>query len=239
MRSSPLNFGIASLILVSTTDLASAQVFTRITWQASLDDGASWTSDQLSIGDARSNVRIRALFDWQHPDGYALAGASFDATVTSVDGGALGDTVSAIRRLEPLVITPQTLTTFRFGSVLKIDDERDTRPPAQGDRGVRVGQAAEYLGLPFTRENPVAVFDFVLHFDATPGTRRVAHVFTMNSGGFLNVPFLWRDREGTGVLSIPNSIVRPLDLVVVPAPPAASALLAVLPLAHRRRGTAR
>ncbi|MDX2147780.1 MAG: hypothetical protein SFZ23_09690 [Planctomycetota bacterium] len=213
-----------------------AQVFTRITWQASLDDGASWTSDQAQIDNPDTHVRVRAILDWQHPDAYAFAFASFDGVVTSAGPS---DSIVNIRRLDPFATSMQTLQTFRFGTTLKIDDARDPSPPALGGRQILIGQAPEVVGQPFSRDNPAPIFEYMLQLDGTPGARRVSHVFTTTPTEGPGTPVLFRNRQGTGGLLQPPSIIRPLDLIVVPAPPAAIAFLVLLPLAHSRRRVTR
>jgi hypothetical protein len=212
-----------SFILSSVTlgSVAFGQVGTcSLTWQVSLDAGASWQSGNARLGTDTSQVRVRALLDWSQDAGYAFQVAQFDAIVRSMSQETWEDVV-----LSPTIQHPfdrfasQTLATSRWGREIKIDDSRDTFAPGVGTRGIFVSQVAEDLGFPFSRERPVSLFEFDLELDGRAGTRVIDLVFTTSPSGGSGSPQFFRGPRAADGINRPEVSVSSLTLeVIVPGP---------------------
>lgn len=209
-------------------------------WQASLDGGASWHGDWLDVPEGTPSARVRALVSWvpEPGVGYAYAVSRFDAVVEAV-GGGLADTASDFLRPPPLHLAfTQTITAVRFGSVLKIDDARDTLPPGEGTRGIQPGQLTEVPGdTPYNTANPISIFEFVLWFDGTPGRRELREHFIAPGGGNTTDRVLRIYTSPLGASNMPLTTRHGLTINVLPAPGAAFPLLfGALALRRARRG---
>lgn len=238
--------GVAALWgCLALAGAASAQPSTigtgRFWWEASLDGGSTWARDALTVADPSAGVLIRARADWEPrppeiPFHY-FAGVKFDVVVESVSGG-LSDGASHFTRA-PLLGSGlgQTYAAMRFGSVLKIDDIRDTLPPGEGTRAIEVHQYREQdADLNFRRNNPMELFRFILDLDGSEGERIVRQAFRPYQ---LPEPnrFLMTYLTGNGAVNYPDSTAYDLRLHVVPAPGAAGLLVlgTLLSLRGRRR----
>lgn len=200
------------------TEVSNAQGTLRFAWQGSVDGGNTWVGDRLEVDNPNEEVLVRAQIRWENSPGYALGGAAYDVTITGVQNAGISDQVSNITKIEPFTSTQQTLAVTRFGSVLKIDDSRDDRPPGLGERRVVSSQFFEIAGRPFSRDNPVNFFGFTLRLDGSLGARIVDHVFGSTASGIIT-PILYTTPEGA--LTRPFATSFPLEIVVVPAPSAA------------------
>ena len=234
--------GTASLIaLAACAAMAHAQIGAAdFRWQASLDGGATWHGDWLDVPEGTASVRVRALVSWvpEPGVGYAFAGCRFDAVVEAAGGGP-ADTASDFLRPPPLHLAfTQTITAVRFGSVLKIDDARDTLPPGEGTRGVVPAQLIEIPGdTPYNTANPISIFEFVLWFDGTPGRRELGEHFIAPGGGNSTDRVLSIYTSPTGATNIPLTTRHALAINVLPAPGAALPLPAgVLAQRSKRLG---
>lgn len=226
------NRNLATLLCAGLCASASAQVGTGTwTWEVSADGGESWASGLVVVPQDQQEVRIRGVAAWSTDAGtWGFAGTRFDF-VWETPGD--GDAVTLMRRIPPFNGFGQTLAATRFGSIIKIDDSRDTLPPGEGDRGVAPGQLAPAFGNPDT-SNPIAVVEFRFALDGTPGDREVTSLFMAPTGGNTvdRVYRVYTTREGMQnipLVSIHNATVR-----VVPSPAAACTLLATALLARRR-----
>jgi hypothetical protein len=224
-------FPLVSLAAVVVPGVAFAD-FTRVTWQASIDNGQSWQAGGMEVSLSQETVRFRALFDWDHPTGYALHGCFMDVTVSGLDNVGAADEATGVVRPSPFGQSPQTIVTTRLGNLIKIDDESDTRPPGLGPRAIEIGQPPEFLGLPFTREHHVPVFEFTLRLDGSAGVRIVDHMYRIG-GTQDSTPTLYTDPNGAWVRP-PQALQDPFELVVTPAP-AAACVLVLAPFFTRRR----
>ena len=41
--------------------------FSRVTWEASLNDGQTWQGGTVEVTDPNARVRVRAMVDWVYP----------------------------------------------------------------------------------------------------------------------------------------------------------------------------
>ncbi|MDX2148707.1 MAG: hypothetical protein SFZ23_14435 [Planctomycetota bacterium] len=219
--------GAASL----ATSSALAQVGTAtFTWQASADGGQTWQSNLIDVL-PRQTMQIRGLFDWSPDAGLLMGGAGFDATI---DGAGEDDAPDAFARREPFASNePQTIVASRFGTTIKIDDSRDTRPPGNGTRGVRISQAWPDTGSPFTLDKPLVFLTFNFTIDASVISRIVSSTFR-NGNTSDTPPFLWLRNNGGP--NRPTTTTVPLTIPVIPAPGAAAFMtFGMLAAARRRR----
>lgn len=221
-----------ALIVGVAAGAAQAQVGTGTwTWEVSADGGESWASGLVVVPLEQEEIRVRAVAAWSTDAGtWGFAGAFFDF-VWETPGD--GDAVTFMRRIPPFNTFGQTLAATRFGSIIKIDDSRDTLPPGVGDRGVGAGQLAPAFGNPDT-SNPVALVEFRFALDGTPGDREISSLFIAPTGGNTidRVYRVYTTREGMQnmpLVSIHNATVR-----VIPSPAAAPVLFAAGLLARRR-----
>lgn len=212
-------------------------------WEASADDGATWSRDVLEVEAAQPSVRVRAWTAWEPGAGQGVyqyfASCSFDVIVEGINGAGQADTASELHRTRYLDSLPHPMAAMRFGDVLKIDDERDTLPPGEGTRWLRFSQPpANIPGWEFQFQNPITLFSFVLELDGTEGERIVHQVFRPHAGAPGDPPryFLQTYTSETGLGNYPDGEggVFDLRIRVVPAP-AAAALLVLAAFCPRRR----
>jgi hypothetical protein len=220
-----------TLILAASTSVALAQLGNAtITWEA--DDGRGWTNTRLETTSPSVQVRMRVA--WEAVAGFMFAGVQFD---TVISGPAVAaDVVTDPRR--PGFFgsgSSQTLVGTRFGDTIKIDDVRDTLPAGLGPRGVFPGQFPDFLGGPYDRSNPAAVFTFRLDFDNIPGTRTVNSLYLATGGGDTISRYLRIYTSGGGAQNTPNTTTLPLDIIFIPTPGTTACAAATLLLTRRRR----
>lgn len=229
-------FTLMPLLLPS---LAFAQLGTcSLTWQVSLDQGTTWRDGTVRVGTSVPEVRIRALLASSQDAGYALDITSFDAVVRSTSQVAWNDQVVAPRIPWPFDSRfLQTIVATRFGREIKIDEVRDTLPPGQGTRAITASQFPQESGFPFTRDNPVSVFECALTLDGREGEREIDLIFLITPSGGSGEPRFYRGPLFSDGFNRPAVTVNPLTLdVVVPAPGwGAVAMGAFLGVARRRR----
>ncbi len=212
---------------------ARAQTSAAFRWQASADNGATWSSSSLSVPQTSASVLVRAVASWTPSStDEVFARLNFDATVEGRLGSGLADGASAFVVGNPPAVVGgvQSVGTFRFGSILKIDRNTDASPPGLGSDWLSIFQLSGMIGLPpISFDNPITLFSYRLDLDGTPGQRQLSA--TLQSGFLILFPD-WRSNQIRGE---PIS-VEPLTLTVLPAP-GAIALLALggVVVASRRR----
>jgi hypothetical protein len=212
---------VSAAVLAFAAATCSAQVGTAFfEWQVSTDNGTTWTSGETTVPQTQQSVRIRAWSGWSADAGYGFSAARFDAIVS---GAGVSDTIEsfAIPRSLANASNLAFLQVQRFGNVIKIDDRRDTLAPGLGTRGVNVGQGREdTFDPPFLRDNPVAVFEYVLRLDASLGTRTISESFLApNRPGGNTTDRVLQIRVGLlFVDNLPLVTRRGASITVIPAP---------------------
>ncbi|MDX2147462.1 MAG: hypothetical protein SFZ23_08050 [Planctomycetota bacterium] len=210
-----------------------------LTWQASLDGGTTWTSNEVQtlIG---TSVRIRAVASWSQDAGYSFDLSQFDGTVRGFAGAGRTDAATNFRVPSPLtagISGGDTYVAQRFADILKIDEVRDTVAPGLGQRSIAPAQLYESAGLPHTTANPLSIFEYTLQLDGSAGTREVSSVWLLPPIGNPVRIRTWRGPSFMDGNNSPETSVVPLRInVVVPAPASAACLMIVASgLARRRR----
>lgn len=212
--------------------------------EVSTDGGATWQGGIVEVEPGPRSVMVRNRFSWTGvPEAYAFASAQFDM---GVFGAGAGDEVTEVTRVHPYIVPSQTVVAMRFGSVIKIDDSRDTLPFGMGTRGAFPGQPIENFAPPggFVAENPAVPLVFTLHLDGEPGDRFIDVDYTPPShggpwaGGFRAYTSPAGARTGFYVITValpypPNARIETATVRVVPGPGAAG-VLAVGLIALRR-----
>ena len=235
------------LVTVLTAGPALAQPFgtAQFWWEASADNGATWSRDLLEVDAAQPSVRVRARTSWEPRAGegvdyHYFSGSRFDVVITGVDGAGPGDLAHGFHRTQHLDSWVQTIGATRFGNTIKIDDTRDTSAPGGGSRWVTIAQPPEQfwdMGR-FQTANPIQLFEFTLTLDGSLGERHIGQVFgpLTDAPGHPSRYFLATWIGPTGGLNYPDGEggVFDLRIHVVPAP-AAAALLALAAFGPRRR----
>lgn len=214
---------------------ASAQNFlASLTFEASTDGGHNWQSGLVQLDPVPSTVQVRIRADWTPEAGYAFRSTRFDVVIS--DCGE-GDSASTFARPEPFTAVTQTIVATRFGTVIKIDDARDTLPPSMWHYyAVIPAQHAEDFNPNFNSNRPVTIFTFDVHLDGTPGERSLDALVLRDT---FNVPVTWIYRSARGEAVSMRTVVEPLIVRVVPAPGAFAMLASALLVSSRRRRVAR
>jgi hypothetical protein len=207
-----------------------------LTWQTSLDDGATWNSGRVTLPETGGTARVRALVSWdREPEDIGLAGLVFDAFVTGVREAA-GDRVREPVRVFDVV--GQTLTVQpQSEGVVKIDDARDTLAPGAGPRGVNPSQRIPAADPRFNTTNPIEVFRFVLDIGggaAGTGVRRVDAAF-LPSQPQRAVTIFISPNGGQRAFPISSARIDAAEIEVIPGP-GAGLILAMASTAALRRG---
>lgn len=223
----------AAVVIVAglaMTGTAIAQPAGEMRWQVSADNGATWNSGRTTLQSA-SPVLVRAVASWSGvPSGLGLGGTMFDVTISNA-----GQADGARDFVRALTFVQQTIAATRLANnVIKIDDDRDTRPPGLDRFGVNVAQEIPVVGN-FNSANPLTLFTFALDVDASVGVRRVSSVFQPS---FPDVAFAIFTTPTGGQVRIPiaSIAVVPAEVEIVPAPGAAAVLtLAGIAAVRRRR----
>jgi hypothetical protein len=207
-------------------------------WEASIDQGVSWTWSMLEVPQDQGTVRVRASCAFPPGRAHYFAGAMIDQVITGLDGAGMSDTVTVV---DPGFTNPQTLMARRFGSVLKIDEESDTLPPGEGPSHWGIFQPGHAVGA-YTYANPVlGVIEFDLHLDGTPGDRLINAWWRDWTAWFPDIPdmgpaFLMLNRDFVDYGFIyPDLTVHDLTIRVVPSPGIPAIALIATPLVARRR----
>ncbi len=228
-----LTVGVVASLLVAFA--ARAQTSAAFRWQASADSGVTWHDDALDVPQGQASVLVRARVSWSPaPEFSAFSGVAFDGVIN--DAGP-SDGVGSIRRMQLGVLsTSAQLGTLRFGSTIKIDDLADMQPPGAGTGWVGCGNGLG-VGITFSLDHPVTVFDFVLNLDGTPGTRTVTEVLRPLPGSANPIAIYadWRQLPGPPDILRPPTTSYPIAITVLPAPGAIALLALGGVVAARRR----
>ena len=203
-------------LIVASVALATgamAQPFlATLTFEGSTDDGATWSAGSIELGANAQAVRVRLRADWTPAAGYAFANVSLDILVQDA---AQGDTAHGFVRPGPFDRFRQTIVATRFGSIIKIDDVRDTLPPDLGSYAVVLLQERETVEPDFDRSRPATVFLFEVAVDGTLGPRLIDGIVLRAPNGE-RMATVFVDPSGEARM-IPAQ-VRPLTINVVPSP---------------------
>lgn len=227
---------VAVLACVGACSAVWAQVGTGTwTWEVSADGGKTWAGGLVEVPLEQQEVRVRAVAAWSADAGGWFAAGKPDATWTSIGSAGLGDTVSHIERYRPFGASAQNLTATRFGSVIKVDDARDTLPPGEGSLSVWASQLPPGFGMASTA-NPAALFEFRIALDGTPGDREASGIFlAVSSGGNTTDRLFAVYTTSSGLTNFPLTTMHNATVRVVPAPASPALLGAAVLLATRRR----
>ena len=218
-------------VLSLSAGLAFAQPFSAtLAFEASTDGGQSWQGGLVELEPGPRTVQVRIRADWTPEAGYAFARCQFDIII---ENAGTADDASDFLRPVPFTGLPQSIMAMRFGSIIKIDDSRDTLPPGMGLRGVHPTQVAENFNPDFDASRPVTVFYMSVLLDGTPGARLVTAMIPPHPGTFVPSAMLYTTSSGMERV-VPASPV-PLTLNVIPAPGSLLLAPALLALSRRRR----
>lgn len=206
------------------------------TWEASADEGATWSRGRLEVDAPQQSVFVRASCQFSQVARLCYFGLSeLDATITGVDGAGSNDWVSP--DIFVGVSSRRQHASMRFGSVIKIDHASDTLPPGEGTDWLRVHQNSPSAGGPSTFANPIdQLLYYQLNLDGSPGDRLIGGVFrqfpTLDANRNVIV-CEWLDQFRTFAQTMTQ---EPLTIRVVPAPaPLATLALLGAGLFTRRR----
>jgi hypothetical protein len=207
-------------------------------WQASLDNGQTWSGGAVNVSTPSSSVRIRGLATFPTTfDRAYFGGVQFDPYVEGISNVGLGDTISSITlgQMQPRF---QFLQARRFGNRIRIDDEVDFLPPGVGTSWALSGQAPNNGTSPEpVFDNPVSVFEYTLSLDGTLGDRLVTAAWSTDTA-FGYSPYITtyvRTFEHRGQQWRHPTTEETITIRVIPAPASAALFLLALPLAARRR----
>ncbi len=184
------------------------------------------------------HVLIRARASWVSNLDNVFAWAQFDALVTqpselsadSID--MLSYQINYLRYVNP----PPWLVA-RQGTILKVDDPRDTAAPGQGPFWIYPSNTPPDLGGLRNNDNPIEVFHFRLNLDGTPGQRIVDCVF--RPVGTISGPFFGVWERTNGLWGVEPAIPQYSALTINVIPSGSSLALGVAAMAwtaRRRRG---
>jgi hypothetical protein len=225
----------AGILFVGAAESAAlAQLGTAsLTWEVLDETSGAWVRDSLTTTDTTLDIRLHA--QWSPELGIAFGYTFFDGivrTASPLDAAIAGRPPRGWDEL-----SGSSISTTRFGDLIKIDDARDMLPPGEGPRYVIAGQnALAFADLHQNRNNPVYIYTFSLDLDG-PGTRSIESIhreWLPPSGG--NPACLARIyTHESGSTSQPPTFLQGLDIHVVPAPASLALLVAGL-MPFRRRG---
>ncbi len=207
-------------------------------WQASLDNGQTWSAGAIITNQPSSSIRVRGVitFPGLEPLAY-FGGILFDPYVDGLQGAGPSDTISAISRGQ-VPYTIQQLHVLRFGSRIKIDDDFDFLPPGQGTRWAQSFQGPNNGTSPTpVYLNPISVFEYTLNLDGTLGDRLVTAAWSTDTA-FGYTPYMFsfiRTFQHMGEQWRHPMTESPLTIRVIPSPASASLLVLAGTLAARRR----
>lgn len=227
--------GAAVFVAAGAAAAAWGQPFSAtLTFEASTDGGTTWRAGEVVLEPVAQSLLIRLRADWTPEAGYALAGLAFDGVVRNA---APGDEATGFVRPPPFDRVPtQTVAAMRFGSTIKIDDSRDTLPPDQGARWVRIEQAPQNFNPDFDASRPLTAFLWEYIADGTEGTREADVLVARHPdpGTMERVIRVYTSPAGEQQLIVVGR-VDTLSIQVVPSPGAAVLAMGVVFLAGRRR----
>lgn len=170
------------LFIVMTTSVL-AQVPGAMTWQVSLDDGATWQGGDVAVSPSQTSVRVRLLASWDAGLGGTSPPVWFWFTLLDpyVADVGLNDAMSEVRRrtADGYSLLGPSLGPQRVGSVLKLDSVTDTALPGAGPGWFSISQGSGITGV-FTYGNPIEILTYRLSLDGSLGTRTVSGVWAPN-----------------------------------------------------------
>ena len=226
-------FGLIALAGIAAAANAQAGVYT---WQASADNGATWSSAVSATNG--STVKVRLLAAWS---GVALGtggvdgdigygGGQFDGKVTN--GGA--DTFSAITRPDPFAFAVQTLVASTIGADAKLDTSADVSGFGAGTGWVGPGQQNRTNGgAAYNNTNGAVVFSYSITLGASSSDRIVGMVLNAASGRAMSI---YTNAAGTQVRISSTAVTVNNATISVPTPGSMALLgLGGLVAGRRRR----
>jgi hypothetical protein len=223
---------IAGLLAASTS--AHAQIGTgTFRWELSADNGGSWQSE-LVVQESQTTVRLRAVVSWSQDAGTWFGRASYDVKWSSIGTAGLHDTLITYNRTPGIDQFIQIANGQRQGSVLKIDDQRDTLAPGQGLFGFASVQLIPNFGGN-NRSNPIVISTFDIALDGSLGGRQISSVFNPPGNGNPQDQFLSIYINTNGATNRPIMQLFDASLTVIPSPVAFCIIAPGLLVFTRRR----
>lgn len=235
----------ATVIVLFASQLVNAQSILRgdpanWQWQASVDNGQTWTPGLVEIAATVPRVRVRAFLTFPPPNAQSyFGGVLLDPYVQGMAGAGAADTITDITRGQ-IPYTIQHLAVMRFGNIIKIDDDFDFLPPGVGTRWAQCSQPPNNGMSPRPLFlNPVNVFEYILNLDGTQGERLVTAAWSTDTVFQLRphfTSFVWGIGNEFDQFRHPV-IEEQLTIRVIPTSASASifALAGVLAARRRRR----
>lgn len=230
----------ALIAALCTTTQAHAQIVYggqgRWWWEASTDNGTTFSERLLEVPQAPTNVLVRLRFSF--PSGHLryLGGAGMDAAVYNT---APGDDISDVTAGDRNGGERGLIYRIPRLRLIKIDTFGDDLPPGEGPEWLCICQHPPQTFPTPSFNNPITAMTYRLHLDGTPGDRQVSAVIAsyMQVGHLvsaythsLNPP----ERSTTFYLS---TIQDPLTIRVVPTPAGMFGLFGLMLCAVRRQRT--
>jgi hypothetical protein len=178
---------VLSVLAVATaaSSNAIAQIPGAMTWQVSLDDGATWLGGDVPVSPSQSSVRVRLMASWGATVGGAsppvwFVGTTLDPFVANV---GLADTIGQVRRRSTsgYALVGSSIVVQRFADMLKIDQFIDTALPGQGQAWLTTSQGTEFIGV-FEYGNPIEMLSYSLTLDGSIGVRTITGAWATLSG---------------------------------------------------------
>lgn len=204
-------------------------------WELSADRGTTWTTGLLEVPQNQSRVDARVRVSWSADAGTWFNATGFDAVWSGDAGAGPTDSLITAQKEPDFEGAAQNLAATRFGTLLKIDDSRDTLPPGEGQRAILVGQVAPTLGGD-NSDNPAQLLRFSFQLDGSLGTRTILALPIALTGGNSTDRFVRIFTTFNGAGNFPLVTQFPATLRVIPGPASLTSIVIVaLPLARRRR----
>lgn len=175
---------IAALVVLAGA-VSAANAASKVVWQVSTDNGATWGAARNAT--AGSTVKVRGLVDWTGTTAYGFSGLTqqiFIDNYLGTDGGAQVAANGVGNRVGPFNFGAATLAARVTGSTQRIVALGTT-----GNEGnISSGQAAPPTAGPsYSTANPALIFqfDYVLGADASARTLTIRSVVSnASTNGF-------------------------------------------------------
>jgi uncharacterized protein (TIGR03382 family) len=150
---------IAALVVLAGA-VSAANAASKLVWQVSTDNGATWSSSGSVNTGASYTIKVRALVDWTGTTGYGFSGLTQKAFIDNYDAADGGAQIAANgvgNRVGPFNFGAATLATKLTGTTQRI--------VALGIGGAEGNissgqQAPASAGANYSTANPALIFTF-------------------------------------------------------------------------------
>jgi hypothetical protein len=172
---------LSILVVAGVAAAAGAQITSPVvSWEASSDNGATWTNN-LVIASAQ-NVLVRGRLSWTgSTGGTALASVSFDGVIT---GNVAGESASGFAKPVYQTVGAETVTAYSLANQIKISNSLDTDGSVAGGNTtwLTIGaDAALAAGTNFSTANPITFLTYSIAVDGSSHTLTISSI--MNNAG--------------------------------------------------------